>query len=77
MTEIISTKLCNGPLCKGIEKSTTEFSMLVRLNGDKTKQIEEEAKKCRLLCCKCHRIVTAEQFNFNYEVPQIPTPPIE
>lgn len=60
-----------------LRDKTVNISILVRLNSDKTKQIEEEAKKCRLLCCKCHRIVTAEQFNFNYEVPQIPTPPIE
>jgi hypothetical protein len=60
-----------------LRDKTVNVSILVRLNSNRTKQIEEEAKKCRLLCCKCHRIVTAEQFKFNYEVPQNPTPPIE
>lgn len=30
------------------------------------KKIEAEIQKCQLLCCKCHKIKTAEQFNYVY-----------
>ncbi len=42
-------------------------SMLVRLNGDKRQEIKEEVQKCRLLCCKCHKLHTTEQQGFHYE----------
>ena len=39
------------------------------------KKIDEEIAKCQLLCCKCHKLKTAEQLNYRYEFPNntIPT----
>lgn len=42
----------------------TTLSILVRLNVDKRVEMLEESKKCRLLCCNCHRIHTAHQLNY-------------
>lgn len=42
------------------------ISNIARMNSDKTKEILEESKKCRLLCCKCHRIHTSSQLNYKY-----------
>jgi hypothetical protein len=43
------------------------LSVIVRLNKDTRQQMIDESKKCRLLCCKCHKIVTTTDYNFNYE----------
>jgi hypothetical protein len=50
-----------------LRDKTCMLSNFVRKNSDTTADILEESKKCRLLCCKCHRIVTASDFNYTYE----------
>jgi hypothetical protein len=47
-----------------------EISALIKRNKDTTKEILEESKKCRLLCCKCHKLVTCEQLNYKYSKPE-------
>jgi len=47
------------------DKSTT-LAVLVRKNHNIQQQMIEEAEKCRLLCCKCHKLFTIEQMNYNY-----------
>ena len=42
------------------------ISALIKENKDNTLKILEESKKCRLLCCKCHKIVTSLDYNYNY-----------
>jgi hypothetical protein len=46
---------------------TANLSAIVRLNKDTRQQMIDESKKCRLLCCKCHKIVTTKDYHFNYE----------
>jgi len=48
-----------------LRDKTTMLSNFVRKNKDTSLDIIEESKKCRLLCCKCHRIVTAKDYNYN------------
>lgn len=49
-----------------LRDKSINISLLTRINKDTTQQILEESKKCRLLCCKCHRIHTAEQLGYNF-----------
>lgn len=42
------------------------ISHLARRPNDTRTKILEESKKCRLLCCKCHRIHTADQLGYNF-----------
>lgn len=49
-----------------VETKYKNISQISHLNYDVSKLILEEVKKCRLLCCNCHRIYTASQFSFNY-----------
>lgn len=43
------------------------ISILAKLTKDTREQIKEESKKCRLLCCRCHKLHTIEQLGFHYE----------
>lgn len=49
-----------------LRDKTCMLSTFVRKNSDTRASILEESTKCRLLCCKCHRIVTASDFNYSY-----------
>lgn len=42
-------------------------SEYVRLSYDTRLKILDEVKKCRLLCCICHRIYTTSQMNFKIQ----------
>ena len=47
------------------DKSTT-LAILVRKSHNTQQLMIEEAKKCRLLCCKCHKLFTIEQLKYTY-----------
>jgi hypothetical protein len=78
----LSLKECE--LCKRVVTSSTtscfDFDHLhnkaigiaefTRKNKDLRNEILEESKKCRLLCCNCHRIFTAQQRGFIYTLPK-------
>ena len=49
-----------------LENKIESISSIARRPNDTREKILEESKKCRLLCCKCHKIVTTKDFNFNY-----------
>lgn len=46
------------------EDKTCAISDFVRKNSDKRKDIDKEVKKCRLLCCNCHKIRTGKQLKY-------------
>jgi hypothetical protein len=54
-----------------LRDKSVNISILVRLNGDKRKQIQEEIEKCRLLCCRCHKLHTTDQQGFHYQSPAV------
>lgn len=49
------------------------ISNYVRMNSDTSDKMLEESKKCRLLCCKCHRIHTSSQLSYKYNENNIVT----
>lgn len=54
-----------------IHDKTLEISEFIRKNKDARNEILEESKKCRLLCCNCHRIVTAKDLNYVYPTDEL------
>jgi hypothetical protein len=49
-----------------LRDKSINISNLVRKNFNTIAKILEESEKCRLLCCKCHRIHTSSQLNYKY-----------
>ena len=47
-----------------IENKLSTISLFTCNRKNCIKEIDEEVKKCRLLCCKCHRLYTADQLKF-------------
>lgn len=68
--EICKIKVVEDTLCcfdfDHLKDKKINISDLAKQNKDTIEHIKEEIQKCRLLCCKCHKLITADKFKYIY-----------